>query len=82
MEQEALDGAVETSVEGVKTRVMAAEHLVAIALRTGRAKDYARIIQFLELDTLNIHRLNDILARHGLTTKWRQFKRKYLEQNA
>src|SRR5215469_353852 len=48
LEREALAEAVETDVEDVRTRVMTAEHLVAMALETGRAKDYARIVQFLE----------------------------------
>jgi hypothetical protein len=39
--EEALEQAVETQVEGVRTWVMTAEHLVAIALQTGRAKDFA-----------------------------------------
>src|SRR5882724_6128580 len=47
LEEEALVQAIATEVEGVPTRVMKAEHLLAIALRTGRAKDYARIVQFL-----------------------------------
>ena len=38
LEREALRGAVSTKVEGVPTWVMPAEHLVAIALNTGRAK--------------------------------------------
>ena len=80
MEQEALAEAVETEVQGVRTRVLSAEHLVAIALRAGRAKDYARIVQFLELGVADLDRLNGILVRHGLADKWERFKRKYLEE--
>src|SRR5271168_3219561 len=43
LDQEALDQARETKVEGVKTWVIGPEYLAAIALRTGRAKDHARI---------------------------------------
>ena len=42
---EALGQAVETDVEGVRARVFSAEHLAAIALETGRAKDKARLLQ-------------------------------------
>ena len=42
LEQEAIEQAVQTEVEGARTRVMTAEHLVAIALKTGRAKDSPR----------------------------------------
>src|SRR5438874_397378 len=38
LDEEALERAIETEVEGVHTWVITAEHLVAIALRTGRAR--------------------------------------------
>jgi hypothetical protein len=40
LEMEAVTEAVATEVEGTTTWVMTAEHLVAIALRTGRSKDH------------------------------------------
>jgi len=78
LEQEAVAEAVETTVEGVPTWVMSAEHLVAIALRTGRSKDYIRVLQFIEQDALDQEKLHAILERHGLTSKWQQFQDKYL----
>ena len=80
LEQEALADAVETEVEGVQTWVLSAEHLVAIALQTGRAKDYARVVQFIEQDAVDADKLNRILTRHGLIPQWEKFKRKYLEK--
>lgn len=50
--EEALAQAVETELVGVRTWVMTAEHLTAIALQTGRAKDHNRILQFIESGTL------------------------------
>ncbi|MGD0814125.1 MAG: hypothetical protein ABSA83_11010 [Verrucomicrobiota bacterium] len=44
---EALAEAVETQIEGEKTWVMTAEHLMAIALKVGRPKDFDRIRQFI-----------------------------------
>ena len=79
MEQEAVAASVETTVEGVTTWVMSAEHLVAIALRTGRSKDHIRILQFVEQEAVNRGKLQDILERHRLIAKWKQFERKYLE---
>src|SRR5271157_3681133 len=70
LEREAISQAREAEVEGVKTSVMTAEHLVAIALQTGRAKDHARIVQFLEQDAVDRHKLSRLLARHGLVPKW------------
>jgi hypothetical protein len=75
--KEALTQAVETEVESVRTRVMTAEHLTAIALQTGRAKDFARILQFIESGTLDVDKLDDILRRHGLVAKWEQFGDKF-----
>ncbi len=75
--EEALAQAVTTDVEGVRTRVMTAEHLVAIALQTGRAKDHARILQFIESGTLDADKLDGILHRHGLVAKWEKFGDKF-----
>ncbi|HEV3510819.1 MAG TPA: hypothetical protein VGS05_03885 [Candidatus Sulfotelmatobacter sp.] len=79
LEREAIAEAVSTTVEGVDTWVMSAEHLVAIALRTGRAKDYSRILQFVEQGAVDHEKLQSILQRNGLTQKWQKFKQKYLE---
>jgi hypothetical protein len=80
LEREALAQAVSADVDGVRTWIMTAEHLAAIALHTGRSKDYARILQFLEQDALDRVKLKAILQRHGLTLKWEDFERKYLEK--
>jgi hypothetical protein len=80
LEQEALAEGVETEVEGIRTWVLSAEHLIAIALETGRAKDYARIVHFLEQDVVDADTLNRILIRHGLVSKWEKFTRKFLEE--
>src|SRR3954469_1089917 len=45
---EAVRESVVREAEGLTTRVMTAEHLMAIALRTGRAKDHARLVMFVE----------------------------------
>jgi len=75
--EEALTQAIETDVEGVRTRVMTAEHLTAIALQTGRAKDAARVLQFIESGTLDADKLDAILQQHGLVAKWEQFGDKF-----
>jgi hypothetical protein len=80
LEEEAVREAVSTSVEGVFARVMTAEHLIAIGLKTGRAKDHNRILQFIEQVAYDPARLNDILERHGLSAKWREFKHRFLEE--
>lgn len=77
--EEALAQAVETEMEGVRTWVMTAEHLVAIALQTGRAKDHNRILQFIESGALDANKLDAVLTRYGLLEKWERFGHKFLE---
>ena len=81
LEREAITEAVEVTVQRVSTRVMTAEHLVAIALKTGRAKGNIRILHFFEQKAVNRCQLNEILERHGLAKRWREFERRYLEEN-
>jgi hypothetical protein len=63
---------VETSAS-LHTRIPSPEHLVAISLRVGRAKDFIRITQFLDGNVLDIPHLCAILDRHGLAEAWRSF---------
>ena len=69
--EEALAQAREIDYEGVATRVPLAEHLIAICLQTGRAKDRARVDLLREQGTLDSARLADILRRHKLENKWK-----------
>jgi hypothetical protein len=72
--EEALAETREVDVEGETASVFTAEHLAAIALQTGRAKDKARLAQFVEADALDADRLDSILERHGLMEKWRRIE--------
>jgi hypothetical protein len=81
LDEEALAQAVETELDGVRTWVMTAEHLVAIALRTGRSKDFARILQFIESGVIRAEKLDQILKHHGLLAKWEQFGDRFLKGN-
>lgn len=78
LEEEAIAEAVPQLVDDVPVRVMTAEHLTAIALKTGRAKDFARILQFIESGVLVPSRLDAILARHRLLDKWEHFGKRFL----
>jgi hypothetical protein len=71
--------AAEVDVEGVPVRVISAEHLAVIALETGRAKDHARLVQFVESGVLAPAALQEILDRHNLGEAWRAFERRFLE---
>lgn len=76
--EEALAEAVRVNVSDTPARVFTAEHLAAIALQTGRAKDKARLLQFIEANALSTGRFQAILARHGLVGRWRAFERTFL----
>jgi hypothetical protein len=69
--EEAVEKAQTIKYARVTTRIMRAEHLVAIMLDTGRPKDYLRISMFLEQGAVNMRSLNAVLKRHGLTKKWK-----------
>ena len=77
--EEALSQAVEMDVEGAATRVFSAEHLAALALQLGRAKDKARLLQFIESGVLEPDRFQAILTRHGLLDKWQTFNEQFLQ---
>ena len=64
--EEALAEAREMMYETTPTRVLRAEHLLAIALQTGRAKDRERVRLLREQASLDSDYLATLLARHGL----------------
>jgi hypothetical protein len=78
LEEDAVSQAFSTEVDGIPTCVMAAEHLVAIALNTGRAKDHGRILQFLEQQAVDQNKLGIVLEHYGLAAKWTAFKKRFL----
>lgn len=77
--EEAVEQAKEVRFQRTKTRVMTADHLVAIMLQTGRLKDHARIVQFLEHEAVDQRKLETILARHGLVKKWETLNRRKMK---
>lgn len=79
---EALAQAVEVEFGATPTRVLSAEHLAAIMLETGRPKDHARLIQFIEFGVLDRERFSDIVTRHGLTAKWEIFRQRFLSDES
>ncbi len=72
--EEALAEARETTYENTVTRVLRAEHLLAMALQTGRDKDRERVRLLVEQAELDQGYLAEVLTRHRLNTKWNQWK--------
>lgn len=79
--EEALAQALDQDVAGTPVRVFTAEHLAAIALQTGRAKDKARLLQFIEAGILDAPHFQAILARHRLINRWQRFERQFPGDN-
>lgn len=73
--EEALRDAVDSNYEDAPTRVIRAEHLIAIMLQTGRDKDRARLSIFREEAKFDAAYLDDVLTRHGLRDKWEAWTR-------
>ena len=64
--REAIREAKNVEFAGIPTRVFSAEHLCAVALQTGRTKDYLRVVMFLEADAVDQRLLETLLKRHNL----------------
>jgi hypothetical protein len=73
LEEEAVTQAMIVEWEGHRMRVMRPEHLAAIALTVGRPKDRARVVYLTALPSFNQERFQEILSRHGLTDRWKQW---------
>lgn len=71
---EAMDQAETADADGTPVRLLRAEHLAAIALATGRAKDKARLQMFLDSPQFVRSTFEDIVKRHGLESLWQKFK--------
>lgn len=71
--EEALSKARDTYYEQTPTRVLRAEHLIAIAVQTGREKDRQRVRLLMEHTAIDRTFLEAVLARHGLEAAWKRW---------
>lgn len=68
---EAIREARPVDFDGIPTRVFTAEHLCAIALQTGRPKDYLRVKAFFEQQKVDRKVLSRLAERYGLIERLR-----------
>lgn len=73
--EEALGQAKSFDYCGAAAKVLSAEYLVAIAVQTGRPKDWLRVLAFLEAEILDEPLLNKILVRHGLQERYDEWRK-------
>jgi hypothetical protein len=78
LEHEAYLNATNQTLDNVNVRVVQPEHLVAMMLKVGRLKDFARIQMFLSQDATNSEVLEDVLQRYDLNNKWNEFRGRFL----
>jgi hypothetical protein len=71
---EAIETADLIKIKNAAAPVIDKEHLVAMWLYAGRAKDYQKIAMFHEAEFLDEAKLSGILEKHGLTEKWNKEK--------
>jgi len=72
--KEAVETAVESMYQRVRTRILRPEYLLAIALQTNRSKDRERAIQLLEQAKLDSKSLAGLLKKYGLGERYRKLK--------
>lgn len=75
---ESLEQADTVDFEGVPLRVVRAAHLAVIALKVGRAKDYARILALLEAESVTPEEIAGLAGKHGLGEAWKGFAARFL----
>ena len=73
----AVGGAVERPFHDLAVPVVSAEHLCAIALQTGRPKDYLRVHSLLEAGCVDTAALAQMVGKHGLSGRWDIYVRRY-----
>lgn len=71
--EEALIHAQEKLYGHTLTRVLRAEHLIAIALQTGRSKDRERVRLLKEQASWDRDYLHSLLNRHALEDSWKKW---------
>lgn len=76
VEREAVDHAEDIIYSGVKTKILSAEHLLAIALKVGRRKDFDKIGRLIDQAKIDGKTLESILKRYHLLDKFKEWKGK------
>lgn len=78
--KEAIENADIIKIGSFEVLLIGREHLVAMWLFAGRAKDFEKIGKFWEAKILNETKLSNILQRHDLIAKWHKAKRRFADE--
>lgn len=77
---EAINEADLMLIEDFEVPVIGREHLAAMWLLAGRAKDYQKIALFWDANLITMTKLKDILERHNLLLKWEKEKKRFINE--
>ena len=75
--KEAVHEAREQAFEDLAVPVVTADYLCAIALQTGRPKDYLRVYSLIQADCVNAAKLRQLIQTHELQERWNDYARRY-----
>lgn len=75
--EEAVRAARDCNYEDLTVPVLAPEYLCAIALQTGRPKDFARVHSFVAGNAVDVARLGALVERFSLMLRWKDYERRY-----
>lgn len=78
--KEAIENADSLKLGNSEVFVIGCEHLVAMWLFAGRAKDYQKITIFLEAEILDDKKMFEILENHDLLPKWNKEKWRFANE--
>lgn len=77
VQEEAVVQADRVAFAGEYTSIFSPEHLAAELLRSGRLKDHTRVEALLKSEQMDMDLFRDIIRRHGLAEKWKEFAERY-----
>jgi hypothetical protein len=77
VQEEAVTRADRVAFAGNYTSIFSVEHLAAELLRSGRLKDLTRVAALLKSEQIDMEMFRDIVRRHGLAQKWKEFASRY-----
>ncbi|MEO6050978.1 MAG: hypothetical protein ABIP78_06565 [Pyrinomonadaceae bacterium] len=77
---EAIEKAIVLVIDDRNAFVIDKEHLIAMWLFAGRAKDYQKIAMFVDANILDNEKLTNILERHDLLLTWESEKWRFMNE--
>lgn len=79
--EDAVQHARTEQIGNQEARIMGPESLAAIALATGRSKDFVRLEEFIRRKKVDMSVLKELIERFGLRAQWKSFEMKFLANN-